>query len=113
MLKRSVARTPAGDWHPEEIKAAVRTLKDADGRPWSLGSLATAAGLPEHACRTALRGSDARGEAAIAKLLDLAPRDIWPTRYDRNGERINPPRRSRHSSTAGDGGRHCENQAAA
>ncbi|MEP9372585.1 helix-turn-helix domain-containing protein [Mesorhizobium sp. KR1-2] len=113
MTKRSVARTPSGDWHPEEIKAAVRIQKDPDGRPWSLGSLAIAAGLPEHACRTALRGSDAKGEAAIAILLDLTPRDIWPTRYDRNGARINPPRRSGNSFSLGDAPRHCENQEAA
>lgn len=30
------------------------------------------------------------GEKAIAKLLGLSASDIWPSRYDANGERLKP-----------------------
>lgn len=109
---RSVTRTESGDWHPEEIKAAVRMTRDSDGHCWSLDRLAVANGLPSYACRAAIRKADADGEAAIAALLGEMPRDIWPSRYRKDGTRVRAPRRE-SSFTSQNAGRHCENQAMA
>ncbi|MBS7552054.1 helix-turn-helix domain-containing protein [Ancylobacter dichloromethanicus] len=65
------------DWHPEDIKAAVRKT-----RYGSLAALSLAYGLPEHACRHACRSANFHGEMAIAEALDRSPREIWPSRYD-------------------------------
>ncbi|WP_323034561.1 helix-turn-helix transcriptional regulator [Pararhodobacter sp.] len=77
-----VAKLPSGDWHPEEIKAAVRMLGS------TLYALSRDAGLPEHACRSALRRSHFDGEFAIAEFLGVSPRQVWPSRYRADGSRI-------------------------
>lgn len=78
----TVSKTPDGDWHPEEIKAAVRMLGS------TLLDLSRHAGLLDHACRTALRRPHFDGEVAIAEYLSLSPRQIWPSRYREDGSRI-------------------------
>ncbi|ABS69751.1 putative transcriptional regulator, Nlp [Xanthobacter versatilis] len=78
----TVERLPNGDWHPEEIKSAVRK------RGSTLYDLSRDAGLPEHACRSALRGPNFEGEFAIAEFLSLSPREIWPSRFRSDGGRI-------------------------
>lgn len=87
--KWAVTRLPSGDWHPEEIKAAVR-IKGA-----TLTGLALHAGLVENACRVAIDRPHFDGEMAIAEFLSLSPRTIWPSRFRRNGTRIPDVRVSR------------------
>lgn len=81
----TVAKTRAGNWHPQEIKAAV----------WMLGStfegLAKASGLAIDACATAAKRPHFDGEFALAEFLGLSPREIWPSRFRADGTRI--PRR--------------------
>ncbi len=89
----TVSRTPEGDWHPEEIKAAVRISGS------SLLDLSRHAGLPDHACRTALRRPHFDGEMAIAEYLSLSPRQIWPSRWRVDGSRI-PQRRETSAATS-------------
>lgn len=88
-----VAHLPNGDWHPEEVKAAVRM------RGSCLEELSRSNNLPAHACRLAARRPHFKGERAIAKYLGLSPRQIWPSRFDRNGARI-PQVRNRRQSNA-------------
>lgn len=71
------------DWHPEDIKAAIRK---AGG---TLSEIARRVGVPKQtmsACLSA-RVSD-RGDRAIANFIGVKPHDIWPSRYLANGERI-------------------------
>jgi Ner family transcriptional regulator len=69
----------AKDWHPEDVKAAVRKSGT------SLTALAVAAGLSESAVRRALITPWPRVQALIAKHLGREPQDIWPSRYDARG----------------------------
>lgn len=72
------------DWHPEDIKAAVRK-KGA-----SLAQVARAAGLGDAALRLALTVPRAKAEVAIAAFLGIKPATIWPSRYHPGGERRRP-----------------------
>lgn len=75
------------DWHPEDIKAAVRKTG------WTLVALSRAYGLPECSAKYALRHPHFDGEMAIAECLSLSPRQIWPSRFDPNGIRRHRRRR--------------------
>lgn len=72
------------DWHPEDIKAAVRR------RGRTLASVARDAGIKERALARALVVPRRAAEAAIAAELDEHPKDIWPTRYNEDGSRKRP-----------------------
>ena len=69
----------ASDWHPEDIKAAVRKTGI------TLADLSETAGFESSAARQALRVPMPRLEALIANRLGLQPKDIWPSRYDATG----------------------------
>ena len=72
------------DWHPEDIKAAVRKT----GR--TLADIARTANLTGGALRLALVLPRAEAERAIAAALDVHPMKIWPSRYHQDGERRRP-----------------------
>lgn len=74
----------SADWHPEDIKAAVRK------RGTTLAAIAKAAGIKGNALRHALTVPRADAERAIAKFLDVHPMTIWPSRYDSDGSRKRP-----------------------
>ena len=84
-------KSTAPDWHPEDIKAAVRK------RGWTLRDVSRAYGLPEDDCQKALRRPMFDGEYAIAEVLGLSPRQIWPSRYLPEGPRDPTIRIRRHS----------------
>ena len=67
------------DWHPEDIKAAVRKTGT------TLSALSRAAGLSDGAAKRALETPWPRVEAIIAHCLCRRPQDIWPSRYGRDG----------------------------
>lgn len=70
-------------WGPEVIKAAIRM------RGMTLSKLATDAGLSESACRQSLtRGNSPAGDRAISEFLGVPLYQLWPDRYDENGEPI-------------------------
>lgn len=72
-------RTLQRGMHPEDIKAAVRKAG------LTLTDLALRHGLPENACRNALRRPNFAGEQAILALLGLSPSRVWPGRYFADG----------------------------
>lgn len=74
------------DWHPEDIKAAVRKTGT------TLSAISRAAGLSDGAAKRALDIPWPRAEAIIAAALDLRPQDIWPSRYQADGR----PRQGLH-----------------
>ena len=72
------------DMHPEDIKAAVRKTG------LSLASLARANGMKKQTLSLALQARvSERAERVIADCIRIAPAKIWPSRYGRNGRRIN------------------------
>lgn len=103
-----VARLPNGDWHPEEIKAAVRMSE----RGMNLVKLALANGLHIRAAGRALRMPHYEGELVIAKQLGLTPFDIWPSRHEADGTRACQVRTQYHANPKLSPG-HCESRAAA
>lgn len=69
-----------GDWHPEDIKAAVRKTGA------TLKSLALNANLSEASTRMALIQPWPRVQTIIAAHLGVPPQTIWPSRYDEAGK---------------------------
>lgn len=67
------------DWHPEDIKAAIRKTGT------TMSAISRAAGLSDGAAKRALDTPWPRAEAIIAARLGLRPQDIWPSRYDAAG----------------------------
>lgn len=76
------------DWHPEDIKAAIRK---GGG---TLSSLAAGNGVSAQAMSLTLQARvSARCELVIAKFLNVHPQTIWPSRYRPDGSRIGNARR--------------------
>lgn len=80
----NVAKLPSGDWHPEEIKAAVRMARPR----MTLHKLCHDSGIHPHAAHHAIARPHYPGEQAIAAILGLTPQDIWPSRHEADGTRI-------------------------
>ena len=73
----------ASDMHPEDIKAEIRK------RGYTMTELALANGMAKQSIGEAIRvRSSARAEKIIADLLEMKPREIWPSRYRADGKRI-------------------------
>lgn len=66
-------------WHAEDVKAALRK------RGVTLSELSRALGLRTDSCRKTLARPWPRCERAIARVLGVAPSEIWPDRYDADG----------------------------
>lgn len=78
------APAPGADWHPEDIKAAVRR------QGWSLRQLSLSRGLGENTLRHALRTPYPAYERVIAEVIGVPPEQIWPSRYQRAGRALRP-----------------------
>ncbi|OQW74823.1 MAG: Nlp family transcriptional regulator [Proteobacteria bacterium ST_bin11] len=72
----------AKDWHPSFVVAALHEAG------WTLSSLAEQHGLTGPGTLSkALRSSFPIAEKRIADALGLHPKDIWPSRYEKDGTR--------------------------
>ncbi|MBE8597352.1 helix-turn-helix domain-containing protein [Xenorhabdus sp. BG5] len=68
------------DWHPAEIICALRK------RGMTLAKLSRESGLSSSTLANALSRPWPKGEYIIATALEVAPSEIWPSRYfDRQG----------------------------
>ena len=63
------------DWHPADIIAGQKK------RGTSLSALSRQAGLASSTLANALIRQWPKGERLIAEALDIAPEQIWPSRY--------------------------------
>ncbi|WP_038158231.1 helix-turn-helix domain-containing protein [Trabulsiella guamensis] len=63
------------DWHPEDIKAAVRKTGA------TLSSLSKNAGLAPDTLRKTLVCKWPKGQKIIAAAIGVEPSTIWPSRY--------------------------------
>jgi Ner family transcriptional regulator len=79
-----MARTTR-DWHPEDIKGAIRKTGI------TLSALGRLHGLPASACSFALIRPWPRVQEIIAARIGRKPQDLWPSRYDAAGNPL--PRR--------------------
>ncbi len=71
-----------GGWHPEVIKTAIRV------RGTTLSKLALDHGLPESSCRVALIRPHPEADKVISKFLAVPLCELWPSRYDDDGNAI-------------------------
>lgn len=77
------------NWHPADIKAAL------DKVGWSLRQLSLHSGLSANAVGHALRRPYPRAELIIASAIGYKPNEIWPTRYNSEGQPKKSLRKSR------------------
>lgn len=68
-----------GDWHREDIKAAIRKSGI------TMQALSRRAGLSVNALALAMIQPWPRAQAVIADRIGVAPHIIWPSRYDKAG----------------------------
>lgn len=77
-----VSVAPDTDWHPAQILAALNMAG------WTLASLAEHYHLTDGTSfSAAMRRSFPLGEKRIAETLGLHPKEIWPSRYEKDGTR--------------------------
>lgn len=89
-----MTKRKSADMHPEDIKAAVRKAG------WTLKGLALSRGLSLNACQQACSHPRYLGEVAIAEVLGIPARQIWPSRFDAQGNRKHQHRTRRKPSAA-------------
>lgn len=70
------------DWHPEDIKAAIRKRGMTIGRLAALHKM-----MPRNLTLAMEARVSARSERIIAEFIGVQPHEIWPSRYDANGDR--------------------------
>ncbi|HAH2296771.1 TPA: transcriptional regulator [Escherichia coli] len=63
------------DWHPADIIAGLKK------KGTSLATVSRKAGLSSSTLANALMRHWPKGERLIAEELDVAPEQIWPSRY--------------------------------
>jgi len=80
MTNSDTPKKPAhADWHPADIKAALEKAG------WSLSRLSRKHRYSRTAAAMALRAPWPKMEKLIAAAIDIAPQNIWPTRYHADG----------------------------
>jgi Ner family transcriptional regulator len=73
------AESSAVDWHPADVLAALKK------RGHSLAALSVANGYHPTAVGKALKQPWPAVESIVATALEVAPQEIWPSRYDALG----------------------------
>ena len=76
------------DWHPEDIKAAIRKTG------FTICGLAAKYGYSNGALHKTFVRPSPRMEQVIARHIGLLPEQIWPSRYTPNGLPLPAPKRS-------------------
>lgn len=72
------------DMTPAELKYALSQ------KGYSYSDVDRRFGLTINTAVTAAKGPHPAGEVAIAAILCLPPKDIWPSRYNTKGVRLKP-----------------------
>ena len=81
MTQPSTQTTPQpSGWHPADIVAALRKAG------WSLRRLSVHYGYHPKVLAAPLSRRWPKGERLIAETLGVKPQDIWPDRYDADGQ---------------------------
>lgn len=94
MNKLDTSKKPAQqDWHRADIKAAL------EKHGLSLSRLARLHGFARTSTAQALHFQWPKMERLIADALGIHPREIWPSRYDEDGQPNGPTCRNRNSDS--------------
>jgi Ner family transcriptional regulator len=96
------ALPPCHDWHPEDVKAAIRKTGV------TLKALSIQNGYSASVIRRTLKIPYPAAQAIIARHLGVAPQDIWPSRYDETGTPLKGRLANRHKSSRSAGSPHCQ-----
>lgn len=75
----TVKKASHQDWHPADIVAALRKAG------WSLRSLSKHYKLAPGTLGQAIKVPYPNGERLIAAAIGVKPNEIWPSRYDADG----------------------------
>ncbi len=73
---------------PDLTPSEIRFLLNSRG--YTYAKLEREFGLKNMTASKASRVPHPQGEKAIAKILGVAPENIWPSRYDKQGNRLDP-----------------------
>lgn len=95
------------DWHPEDIKAAIRKAGA------TLTSLAQAHGYARASLTMVLKRRAHPPQAIIAAHLGVPPQKIWPSRYDDTGQPLDHRRKDGRINSRNDAAAQRQNQEAA
>jgi len=68
------------DWHSADIKAALNK------KGWSFARIAREYGYAVNSPNQVLRSQWASMEEIITRIIGVRPWQIWPSRYNQNGE---------------------------
>ena len=79
-MNQTESKAAISDWHPADVLAALKK------RGKTLAGLSTQHGYHPTAAGKALKRRWPAMETIIAEALDLAPADIWPSRYRGSGQ---------------------------
>jgi Ner family transcriptional regulator len=72
-------KTSPQDWHPADIVAALRKAG------WSFRQLSKHYGLNPGTLKRAVQAPYPNGERLVAAAIGVKPQEIWPSRYDKDG----------------------------
>ena len=72
------------DWSPAKIKYELSKLD------YSLAKVDRECVLKEHSAANTTRIPHTKGEDAISGILMVSAHKIWPSRYDKDGNRLSP-----------------------
>lgn len=78
------------DLSPAEIQYRLTLVETPDDGFWTFAKVDRHHDLKPGTARKAARSALFDGEIAIAAALQLAPHQIWPSRYDKDGSRLKP-----------------------
>ncbi len=81
-------RRASGDWHPADIKAAL------EKRGYTFSRIAREHGYALKSPSDVLRYTWSQMERIVADIIGVHPKEIWPSRYDSQGN----PKRSRQTT---------------
>ncbi|MEQ8396455.1 helix-turn-helix domain-containing protein [Thalassobaculum sp.] len=73
-----------GDATPEEIRYLLAKIG------WTFADVDRAYELTAHTARKASRYPHIAGELALAEALGKSPRELWPSRFTKCGDRLQP-----------------------
>ncbi len=73
-------------------------IKSTIGKDWTYARIEREFNLAPYTARKSTYYPHLKGEQAIAKLLGIHPKYIWPSRYHENGVRINKPHSKNNSN---------------
>ena len=93
-LLKGFSKQPDGSYHPADIKALV------EKQGTTLEQISTDAGLNRSAISVAFKKPYTKGELALSVFLEVPVQYLFPTRWDKNGNRVRPRYANKYTTVA-------------